>query len=259
MGYYKEIMENKKILLTGGSGKLGKAIIKSGLFSNILRPTHSEMNIENLQAVKRYFGSNRFYAVINCAALARMHECELDPKNAIMANIIGTSNLVIATIEKSESEKKKIRFIHISTDGVYNSSRGNYKEDDAAIPYNRYGWSKLGSECAVNMLDDFCIVRTSFFEPEKIRFDCSADDSYNSKLTSDEIVRAIYELLGHSFVGTINVGSERRSDFERYSQFKKGLRKCKFRDIQKSATVPLGRDASLDTSKWKRISKQRTG
>jgi len=32
-------MKYKKILLTGGSGTLGKAILKSGIFQNIISPT----------------------------------------------------------------------------------------------------------------------------------------------------------------------------------------------------------------------------
>ena len=29
--------------------------------------------------------------------------------------------------------------------------KGNYKETDFLMPWNNYGWSKLGGECAVQM------------------------------------------------------------------------------------------------------------
>ena len=58
---------------------------------------------------------------------------------------MGTANLV------SICSELKIKLIYFSTSYVYPGSKGNYREDDAVLPWNIYAWSKLGGECAVQM------------------------------------------------------------------------------------------------------------
>jgi len=249
----------KKILLTGGSGKLGQAIASSGYFGLLLAPSRKELDITKFSTVERFFNKHSIDAVVHCAALARMAECEEDPVKAISANIIGTSNLVMAVLseEKKSKEKnkgkelqKKIRFIHISTDGVYAGTKGNYSEKDAAIPYNKYGWTKLGAECPVNLLSDFCIIRTSFFDPKNIKFEESAVDAYSSKMPINELVKAIHIMLESGFIGTINIGADKRSDYERYKGFKPSLKPCRLKDILNKVPFNMAYDASLNTKLW---------
>ena len=42
--------------------------------------------------------------------------------------------------------------------------KGNYKEDDAILPWNKYGWSKLGAEAAVHLYDNSLIIRACMTE-----------------------------------------------------------------------------------------------
>src|SRR4030042_1870200 len=109
----------RSILLTGGSGTLGQSIINSTLFENLKAPDIKELNITNSQSIDDYLNSNEIDAVIHCAALARMSECEKNPISAIETNIIGTSNLVISVLKTALEKNKVIRFVYISTDGVY--------------------------------------------------------------------------------------------------------------------------------------------
>jgi dTDP-4-dehydrorhamnose reductase len=238
----------KNVLLTGASGTLGKHIYESGLFGKILAPTHAELDITNLSSVKKFFEKNDFNIIIHCAAIARMRECENNPELAITTNTIGTANLVMASIES----KKKIRFIHISTDGVYESTNGNYTEDGPAIPYNNYGWTKLGAETAVNTLENFCIIRTGFFDPKNIRFEDAATDAYSSRLPINELIVAIAKLAESKFIGTINVGGDRKSEFERLKEYKPGLRPTKISEIMKTVPFRIATDASMDSTKWKK-------
>ncbi|MEK6984363.1 MAG: sugar nucleotide-binding protein [Nanoarchaeota archaeon] len=248
-------MKYKKILLTGGSGKLGHAIVSSNFFPQILAPSHNILDLTKSITVEKFFEKNDFDSLIHCAALARMTECETDPIKAVQTNILGTINLVVETIKKETKKKKKIRFVHISTDGVYPGTKGNYSEVDEAIPYNKYGWTKLGAECAVRLLSDFCIIRTSFFDPEKIAFKESAVDAYSSKIPIDYLVKAIAKILESNFTGVINLGSERKSDYERYKEFKPSLKPCNLKDILKKVPFAMARDASMDTSLWRKIEK----
>src|SRR3989338_3140171 len=176
-------MEYKNILLTGASGELGKAVTNSRLFLYILAPSRQTLDITKPSTIAKFFNNNYFDAVIHCAAMARIKECEENPAKAIETNIIGTSNLVTAVINKERESGKKIRFVHISTDGVYPGIKGNYSEKDKTMPYNTYGWTKLGAECAVNALSNFCVIRTSFFDPDNMKFKDAATDAYSSKIS----------------------------------------------------------------------------
>ncbi len=250
-------MGYKKILLTGGSGNLGQTIIKSGYFPNILAPSHKTLDITKPKTLEKFFAKNHFDAIIHCAALARMAECEKNPLKAIETNIIGTSNLVMEVIKKESISNVSIRFIYISTDGVYHGSRGNYSEQDATIPYNKYGWTKLGGECVVNLLLNYCIIRTSFFNPQDIRFDYSAIDIYSSKIPINYLVQAIAIMLENSFIGTINIGGERKSDYEKYKEFKPSLKPCTREDISKNLCFKIAYDASFNFALWNEIVNQK--
>jgi len=249
-------MKYKKILLTGGTGTLGKAIIKSDHFQNILSPDKEILDITKPETIEDFFNKNGIDAIIHCAALARLRECEENPIKSVETNIIGTSNLVNEVIKKEEKTKNKIRFIHISTDGVYDGMKGNYSEKDETIPCNKYGWTKLGAECAVNLLSNFCIIRTRFFDPSNIIFEKSAVDAYTSKITALELAKAIKIMLESNFVGTINIGGKRISDYDAYKKYKPSMKPCKFEDILKETSFPMTKDASMDVSLWKKIEQQ---
>ena len=246
----------KVFLLTGGSGTLGKHIISSGLFKSLLAPTHSELDITNQAAVEKFFLQNDFGVVIHCAALARVGECEKEPEKALLVNAEGTANLVFATIDKEAATGKKIRFIHVSTDGVYQSTKGNYSETDAAMPYNEYGWTKLAAEVAVNTLTNFCVIRTRFLDPKNIRYDAYATDSYTSVIPVDELVKAIAIMADGEFVGTINIGGQKVSDYDAYKRYKPTIKPCEFKDIQCNTPFKLSKDASMNISLWEKVKKR---
>lgn len=249
-------MRHNGVLLTGGSGKLGQAIIKSGYFPKILAPSHKELDITQPKTVRRFLERHDFGVIIHCAAFARMAECEKHPIKAINTNIIGTCNLVMETYRKKSRKNNSIRFIYISTDGVYPGIRGNYSENDETIPYNTYGWTKLGGECAVKTLYDYCIIRTSFFDKDSMGFDASPTDSYSSKMPVMDLVNAIKIILNSNFIGTINIGSDRKSDYERYKQFKPSLKPCKLRHVIKGAGINMASDSSLNLDLWKKLNRK---
>ena len=87
--------------------------------------------------------------------------------------------------------KKKIKLIHISTDGVYPSTKGNYSENSSLKPYNVYGWTKLCSEYIVKMLQNYIIIRTRFFDKTKIRFNTAATDIFTSMIEVNKLAKEI--------------------------------------------------------------------
>jgi len=241
---------NKNILLTGGSGNLGSKITKSNLFDNIISPSKKLLNISNSESINSFIEKNIFNSIIHCAAKARMKLCQNNPNEAISANIIGTSNLVNAVIEYEKLIERKIRFIYISTDGVYASETGEYSEDSATIPYNNYGWSKLGAECAVRLLSNYCIIRTRFFDPDRIPFDDAPEDIFTSSLPIDDLVKALHLIHESNFVGVVNIGDKRLSEYVRYQKYKSSIRPCKREDIIKELNFEMAKDSSMNCDLW---------
>ncbi|MBI5024107.1 MAG: sugar nucleotide-binding protein [Candidatus Omnitrophica bacterium] len=246
-------MSLKETLLTGASGQLGSHIVQSGFFRNLLTPSHKELDICRANSISKYFQKHTVAGIIHCAAIARMKDCEKSPIEALETNIIGTCNLVKEILKNCPN--KEIRFIHISTDGVYAGHKGRYTEQASAIPYNWYGWTKLGAECAVNLLQNFCIIRTRFFDPFNIPFDSYAVDSYTSSIPATDLANAIGLLFNSDFIGTINIGGKRLSDYARYKAFKPSIKPCRIEEIEKTIDFKISHDASLNSHLWKTLKK----
>ncbi len=246
-------MKMGMVLLTGASGNLGSHVLKSGRFGKILAPGHSEMDITDAASVEKFFSKNEFGVVVHCAAMARVGECEKEPEKAVLVNITGTANLVAATARKEAESGRKIRFIHVSTDGVYQSTKGGYSEKDEALPYNHYGWTKLGGEASVNVLENFCVIRTRFFDPKNIKYDAYATDSYTSIITAEELAEAIALMADSDFTGTVNIGGAKVSDYEAFRKYKPSIMPVKFAEIQERTPFRLSKDASMNTSLWNKI------
>ena len=68
-----------------------------------------------------------------------IHEKQIN--KSIDVNIIGTSNLV----KICNTFNKKLIIFQLCLP----RKKGNYKESDPLLPWNNYGWSKLGAEAAV--------------------------------------------------------------------------------------------------------------
>jgi UDP-N-acetylglucosamine 4,6-dehydratase len=141
-------MKNKKIMIIGGTGALGKTLIKRyNEENNILvfsRDEHKQVKLKNtfneiqyqicdvkdkdslLQAINEYEPN----IVINTAALKHVPICEENPYESVKTNIIGHRNL----IDCIQSSNHKIEtLIFIST-------------DKACKPINVYGMCKAISE-----------------------------------------------------------------------------------------------------------------
>ena len=247
--------KNKKVLLIGGSGNLGSSIIKSGLFENLHCPQKKNLNILDRNSIRKTLSKNKFDLIINCAAMARVIDCEKNPTKAININIIGTSNLVKEILVYETNYRKKVKLIHISSDAVYPSQKGNYSEKDNLGPYNVYGWTKLASEFLVRFIDKHVIIRTRFFVKEKIKFKQSASDIFTSNIEVNDLVKKIKMISFTNYIGVINVGLKRHSDYVAYKRYKTNLKPCKRKVILKNLAVNLAKDSSMNLSLLKKIEK----
>lgn len=160
------------ILVTGAKGQLATQlinIIKKGKNEIGEMPTLykeaiikgidiDELDIADLDQVRKLFSEFKPHIVINCAAYTNVDGCETNEDLAYKANAIGPRNLAIA------SEELRTKLIHISTDYVFEGNgQVPYREYDTTNPVSVYGKTKLMGE---NFVREFCskyfIMRTAW-------------------------------------------------------------------------------------------------
>jgi dTDP-4-dehydrorhamnose reductase len=160
-----------------------------------------------------------------------LHEKNI--QKSIDLNIIGTSNVV------KMCEKSKIKLIYFSTGYVYEGTKGNYSETDPVKPFNNYGLSKLGGECAVAMYKNSLILRITMTEkpfPYKKAF----SNLKSNFIFQDEIAKILPLLVNEK--GVINVGGKSRSV---YSFAKKYNPKIIGAKVNKKIKLPLNQTMNL--------------
>ncbi|GAJ11079.1 unnamed protein product, partial [marine sediment metagenome] len=73
-------------------------------------------------------------------------------------------NAIASTFIARQAEQTGAHLIHISTDSVFDGTRGNYNEKDIPNPVNVYAKTKLEAEQKVmSILPAACIVRTVIY------------------------------------------------------------------------------------------------
>ncbi len=171
----------KKILITGGAGFIGSHVVRLFVnkypdyqIYNLDKLTYAG-NLENLRDIDQkpnyhfvkgdiidgdfiinLFKKEQFDGVIHLAAESHVDRSITNPMEFIMANIVGTVNLLNAAkhIWKDHFEGKL--FYHVSTDEVYGSlgDTGFFYEDTPYDPHSPYSASKASSDHLVRAYHD---------------------------------------------------------------------------------------------------------
>lgn len=153
-------MTDDPILITGGSGQIGGALkllcLKAGV--EALAPTSNELDLRDEVGLNAYFASQRFSAVVNCAAYTAVDQAEVEKDLAWQLNAKAPG--IIA----EHCANRSIPLVHVSTDYVFNGTKdGFYEEDDPIDPLGVYGQSKAAGERAITEIDgDYAILRTAW-------------------------------------------------------------------------------------------------
>lgn len=150
-----------QILVTGAYGQLGSEInaLKSefsdlsGLFTDL-----DSMDITNEKDVEEFFKSNSIDIVVNCAAYTAVDKAETDKGTAHLVNAVAPGILA------KQADKVGAKFIHISTDYVFDGQACvPYNEQDQVDPQGIYGKTKLeGEQNVLNSNSNSIIIRTSW-------------------------------------------------------------------------------------------------
>lgn len=153
------------ILVTGAKGQLGseiKTIDKKRLFKfkeqvNFVFTDVDTLDISNAIFLKKFIQDHNFKYIINCAAYTNVDQAETQKEDAYEINANCVKNIVDSIREQ------KIKFIHISTDYVFNGNQHiPYTEDMEPSPQSVYGNSKLRGEHYAREYENSMIIRTSW-------------------------------------------------------------------------------------------------
>ncbi len=156
------MFKDKTLLITGGTGSFGNAVLKRFLNTNIKeirifsRDEKKQDDMRKLyknDKIKFYIGDVRDIAsvknamhgvdyIFHAAALKQVPSCEFFPLEAVKTNVLGTDNVLTAAIEY---EVKKV--ICLST-------------DKAAYPINAMGISKA-------MMEKVFVAKSNTVSPDK--------------------------------------------------------------------------------------------
>ena len=146
-----------KILVSGASGQLARAIGKFWTGGNVLLPTESELNLANRDSIRSVIQNCRPEVFLNCAAYTNVDVAESDADQSLLVN--GTAVQWIA----HECDEVSALLVQISTDYVFDGRSSTPRhESDAVNPCNVYGKSKLLGEEAASASKDYLIFRTAW-------------------------------------------------------------------------------------------------
>ena len=159
-----------RFLVTGASGLLG---LNFSLHANNLHDVIGTFNKNILKNVPFHtvaidFSQEKLTiskidethpdVVIHCAAMANLEECENNPAMAQFINAELPGKLA------NYCKKNDIKFVHISTDAVFDGKSGNYSEQDQPNPLSTYARTKLEGEQLVQEENEQAIIaRVNFF------------------------------------------------------------------------------------------------
>ena len=234
----------KRIVITGGTGRLGNELKKVKTNYKLFFPTKKKLDILKINTVKNFLKKIRPNFVIHLAGLSRpMKEHDKNINKSINLNIIGTANLV------SICSKLKIKLIYFSTSYVYPGKKGNYKESDALLPWNNYGWSKLGGECAVQMYKNSLILRVSMTEKPFIHKKAFANVKMNFMFHED-LAKILIKIIDRK--GIINVGGPTQTVYKFAKKYNSKVRKI---FVKKNSIYNYPLNPYMNLSKLKKIIK----
>ncbi len=241
------MIEPNRILLTGGEGRLGTEL--RALLPGVIAPLMSEMDITDPAAIAAHLDRHRPDVVVHAAAYTDVAGAETKRELCWAVNVDGTRNVVQAVAGRG------LQLVHISTDYVFDGTRGGYAEDAAPGPtINYYALTKLVAEALARFAPRHLVLRTSF-RPREWPYPKAFTDVFTSQdyvdIIAPEIALAIRRCDEIPYA-TLHVATERKSVFDLAKRRRPDVLPGSKRDV----AVRLPDDVSLDVSRWNELKRQ---
>ena len=256
----------KRILVTGGSGMLGTALVRELTGRAVLFPVGPlHFDLRDAAAVGDAIRRLRPDVIVHTAAFTDVDRAESAVEEATAVNDRGTAHVAVAAAAVGAF------LVYLSTDYVFDGLKGApYVEDDPVAPLNVYGRTKRAGEDHARGVPGHLIVRSQGLFGRRGRSFVGAilgaadagraisvvDDVVTGVTYADDLAHGIRLLLDEDATGTYHVadvGPVRWSEFARAVLDGAGLPSVPVAKITASET---GRPAArpkysyLDTSRY---------
>ncbi len=267
------------LLVTGASGLLGASVLllarEQGRGAVGLCHTHRihvpglsvfDVDLTDTATTRETLVQLRPAAVVHCAAGTNVDWCEDHPDETERINVHASSFLAAVAAELN------LRFVHVSTDSVFDGRQSFYLETDEAAPLNVYAASKLRAEQEVFRHNSSAlIVRTNIYGWNVQKKQSLAEwivgrlakgkevpgfvDVYFTPILANDLAEILLAMLDRGLTGVYHVaGSQRVSKYEfaKQAAIMAGFEPervvpTRFAEARLRAARPL--DTSLSTNK----------
>jgi dTDP-4-dehydrorhamnose reductase len=197
----------KRVLLTGGSGQLGVALlqrIKAYQFDPIA-PVRHDLDLTSISSIVSFLEGCSLSGIIHAGAYTKVDQAESEPELAQATNADATA--VLAQI----AARRRIPIIYVSTDYVFDGRASRpWRESDHPHPVNVYGATKAAGEAAIAASNArHVILRTSRivspwgqnFAKTMLRLATERDnlrivgDQYGRMTSADDLAETICKMI----------------------------------------------------------------
>lgn len=249
----------KRILVVGANGMLGQRIVKfyseqdntailgcsieaEAVYNNA---DYITCDISKRESIKKIVYDFYPDVIINAAAYTNVDKSESERELAWKINVKGVEYL---------AEMCRVidaHLIHISTDYIFDGTKGPYNEKDTPNPLGYYGRTKLASENALKISGAVnTILRTNVLygaansRPDFVRWVVNSirsgnqirivTDQINNPTFIDDLVQAISKVIEFNKQGIYNIGGK-----EFLSRYDFTLKIADYFNLDKSFITPI--------------------
>ena len=148
-------MDDKKIVITGANGQVGRALQK--IYPQALALDREQLDITDQKAINEFNWDNT-KVIINAAAWTDVDSAE-NPSNY---NLVKTVNVDATRYLATAASQHDLIFVTFSSDYVFDGSQSIHNEDEPFFPLNVYGKTKADGDLAAATATKHYIIRTSW-------------------------------------------------------------------------------------------------
>jgi dTDP-4-dehydrorhamnose reductase len=279
-------MAERTILITGGTGLLGQALINncpsgtrviaSYLGDYRMRDSgnvkYINVDIRDAKQYGKIFKDHLPDVVVHAASIGSPDYAEKNKEFTWEINVESTRKIL------NLAEASGAKFIFISSNGIYDGENAPYDEDSVAKPINYYGQTKLeGEKVTLGAKVSYAIVRpilmygwndphergnivtlalAKLAKGEKMS---AYADVYSNALLSDSCAEAIWKIIEKEVYASFNIaGADRTSIYELLSKAAEvfGLDRALLVPVKQgyfNELVPRPKDTSYRTEKMQNL------
>ena len=148
-------MDDKKIVITGANGQVGRALQK--IYPQALALDREQLDITDQKAINEFNWDN-VKVIINAAAWTDVDGAE-NPSNY---DLVKTVNVDATRYLATAASQHDLIFVTFSSDYVFDGSQPIHNEDETFLPLNIYGKTKADGDLAAATTIKHYIIRTSW-------------------------------------------------------------------------------------------------